>query len=180
MSSRHITNQANVRWSQCSNHELQLLAMLLGRPYCPLLVAPRHCCWSLTKQQLDHQFESFISFEVFMQFNANTKKKLSVTHWFMMITSWWFNLTNISFAFIFDEVWLTEWGWLKQSWLHMTFVWSLTQHDRAAESYESPVNEEVWKDRCAWGIAARKDPHTLPRLKSLPASLWFPHAKSQV
>lgn len=45
-------------------------------------------------------------------------------------------------------------------------------------SYEQPVNDDLWKQCCGWGIAAQKDPHTLPRLKSLPAGLWFPHAKT--
>lgn len=73
---------------------------------------------------------------------------------------------------------VTDWmGWLKQSWLHMSFVWSLTLHGRAAQRpMNSPVNKDVWKQCSDWGIAAHKDPHTLPRLKSLPAGLWFPHA----
>lgn len=33
-----------VRWSQCSCHSLQLLATLMGKPHCPLLVALQQCC----------------------------------------------------------------------------------------------------------------------------------------
>lgn len=53
------------------------------------------------------------------------------------------------------------------------------QQSRTA-SYKQPVTEDVWEQCCDWGIAAQKDPHTLPRLKPLPAGLWFPHAKPQV
>lgn len=84
----------------------QLQATLSGRLHCPLLAAQRKC---RALQITDHQFESLSFYLCSFPFFLSTLHTIhpSGSYTPPRATSSWFTPTNISFAFIFDEVWLT-------------------------------------------------------------------------
>lgn len=81
--------------------------------------------------------------------------------------------------FLCFYIWLGVTDWMGPELApHVVCVVADRAGSSLAVSYELPVKEHVWKHRYGWGTAAQLDPHAWPRLKSLPASLWFLHAKN--
>lgn len=77
---------------------------------------------------------------------------------------------------------------IKCEWLNM-LVNSKPVHMSLCGPWLSPAEpKRIPWTACEWGCVKagiwlrnrrlRRDPHTSPRLKSLPARLWFPHAKT--
>lgn len=103
-----------------------------------------------------------------MQFNTQKKKILWHIHWCMPLS---YDLLSQIFPLLLYLMECDRLDRLVETELVpyvICVVVDLAQESCTASS-EQPVNEDVWKQCCDWGIAAQKDPHTLPRLKSLPA-----------